>query len=89
MSEDSERKAKEAELQLLKERILRTFLSSEARNRLANIRMVKPELAKIVEDYIVSLASQGRIRDELSDEDLKRILLALQKPKRDFKISYK
>ncbi len=89
MSEESNRRVKEAEMQMLKEHILRTFLSIEARQRLANIRIVKPELAKTVEDYIVAMASQGRIRGQLSDEYIKQLLLALQKPKREFKINFR
>lgn len=85
----SDDKARELEEQMLKERILRAFLTPEARQRLANIRLVKAELAKTVEDYIIALASQGRINKALSDDDLKRILLALQKPKRDFRINFR
>lgn len=85
--EPNEEKAKE--LEMLKEQMLRTFLSPAARQRLANVRMVKPELAAMVENYIVAMGSQGRISKELSDDELKRLLLALQKPKRDFRINYK
>ncbi len=86
--ESNEDRAKELEMQRLKESMLRVYLTPEARQRLANVRMVRPDLANAVENYIITMASQGRLR-EVSDEDLKRLLLALQKPKRDFKISYK
>lgn len=84
-----EEKARELEMQMLKEKMLRTFLTPAARQRLANIRIVKPELASAVENYIVAMGSQGRLNKELSDEELKRLLLALQKPKRDFRINYR
>lgn len=84
-----EEKARELEIQMLKEKILRTYLTPAARQRLANIRIVKPELATAVENYLVAMSSQGRINKELSDEELKRLLLALQKPKRDFRINYR
>ncbi len=86
--ESNEEKVRELEMQRVKESMLRMYLTPEARQRLANIRMVRPDLATAVENYIISMGSQGRLK-ELSDEDLKRLLLALQKPKRDFKISYK
>jgi programmed cell death protein 5 len=86
--EPNEDRAKELEIQRLKESMLRAYLTPEARQRLANVRMVKPDLANAVENYIITMASQGRLR-EVSDEDLKRLLLALQKPKRDFKINYR
>jgi programmed cell death protein 5 len=51
-----------------------------------NIRMVKPDLAAAVENYLISAASSGRINRPLSDEELKQLLLRIQQPKKDFKI---
>ena len=48
--------------------------------------MVKPDLAANVENYLLELATQGRI-GQVSDEQLKQMLLSLQQPKRDFKFS--
>lgn len=63
-----------------------SLLDVEARQRLTNIRLVKPELAGAVENYLISAASSGRLNRPLSDEELKQILLSIQQPKRDFKI---
>ncbi|HJY15033.1 MAG TPA: DNA-binding protein [Nitrososphaeraceae archaeon] len=49
--------------------------------------MVKPELATAVENYLINAASNGRLNRSLTDEELKQILLSLQQPKKDFKIS--
>ncbi len=70
----------------IREGVLRILLTSEARERLNNIRMVKPEVAKVIEDNIIRLASAGRIQPPVSDDDIKRFLMAVQKPKREFKI---
>ena len=75
------------ELAAQKEQILKQILSSEARSRLHNIKMVKPELADLVEQYLIGMATQGKIPGQLSDEQLKQILLSIQQPKRDFKIN--
>lgn len=80
---------KETEARMMRERVLRMLLTSEARQRLTNIRMVKPELAKAVEDYLISMGSQGRLNRAITDDELKQILSQLQQPKRDFKISYR
>ena len=40
--------------------MLKQLLSSEARLRLNNVKMVKPELANMIENYLLGLASQGR-----------------------------
>ncbi|NIM26410.1 MAG: DNA-binding protein [Nitrososphaeria archaeon] len=70
-----------------KEGILKQILSGEARMRLNNIKMVKPDLANLVEQYLIGMASQGKIRSPLTDDQLKQILLSIQQPKRDFKFN--
>ncbi|HXG73349.1 MAG: DNA-binding protein [Candidatus Nitrosotenuis sp.] len=80
---------RDAQIAAQKEIILKQLLSSEARLRLNNVRMVKPDLAALVENYLIGMASQGRISSQLSDEQLKQILMSIQQPKRDFKINRK
>ena len=75
------------ELAAQKDQILKQILSSEARMRLNNIKMVKPELSDLVEQYLIGMATQGKIAGQLSDDQLKQILLSIQQPKRDFKIN--
>ena len=75
------------ELAAQKEQILKQILSSDARSRLNNIKLVKPELAELVEQYLIGMATQGKIPGQLSDDQLKQILLSIQQPKRDFKIN--
>lgn len=75
------------ELATQKEQILKQVLSPEARMRLNNIKMVKPELSNMVEQYLIGMATQGRLPGKISDEQLKQILLSTQQPKRDFKIN--
>ena len=84
---DDERKPSDAEVSALKEQALRTLLMPEARLRLNNVKMVKPELAAMVENYLLGMASQGRLNSQVSDDQLKQILLSIQQPKRDFKIN--
>ena len=78
---------KDSELKAQKEMMLKQVLSSDARLRLNNVRMVKPDLAEMVENYLLNLTMQGKISGQISDEQLKQILLSTQKPKRDFKIN--
>ena len=67
--------------------MLKQILSPDARSRLNNIRMVKPDLANLVETYLLNLAGQGKITGQISDDQLKQILSSTQQPKRDFKIN--
>jgi len=88
-NQNDEEKPTDAEVIALKEQALRTLLSPEARLRLNNVKMVKPDLAAMVENYLLGLASQGRLKNQISDDQLKQILLSIQQPKRDFKINRK
>jgi programmed cell death protein 5 len=82
-----EAKRREAEAAAaMRQRALTVLLEASARQRLANIRIVKPELAAAVENYLISAASSGRLNRALTDEELKQVLLGLQQPKKDFKI---
>ncbi len=75
------------ELAAQKEQILKQILTSEARARLNNIKMVKPELSDLVEQYLIGMATQGKIPGRLSDDQLKQILISIQQPKHNFKIN--
>jgi len=78
---------KNKELSEQKEQILKQILSPEARLRLNNIKMVKSELSDLVEQYLIGMATQGKLPGQISDDQLKQILLSIQQPKRDFKIN--
>jgi len=82
-------RAKEEEIRQMRERALRILLTPEARQRLNNLKMVRPELVSNVEDYIIAMGSQGRINRALTDEELKKILLQIQSSRRDFKINFR
>ena len=75
-----------AEEKVMREGILRMALTSEARQRLANVKMVKPELANSIEEYVIQLASSGQLKRALDDEQIKQMLLSLQEKKREIKI---
>jgi programmed cell death protein 5 len=83
---DDEARRREAEA-AVRQRALMVLLEPTARQRLMNVRMVKPELATAVENYLINAASTGKLNRSITDEELKQILLSLQQPKKDFKIS--
>jgi len=70
----------------LRENVMRMALTSEARQRLANVRLVKPQLAQTIEEYIFQMASQGKLKRVINDDELKEMLGSLQEKKRDFTI---
>ena len=86
-NDDQSGQPTEEQINAQKEIMLKQILSSEARLRLNNVRMVKPELADLVENYILNLSVQGKLPGQISDDQLKQILSSAQQPKRDFKIN--
>ncbi len=72
------------------EAILRQILTPEARERLNNLRLVKPELATALEEQLIILAQQRRIPIPVTDDFLKRLLSELyEQTKRETKITFK
>ncbi|HEY6535904.1 MAG TPA: DNA-binding protein [Candidatus Nitrosocosmicus sp.] len=84
---DEEIRKQRAEAEAMKQKALAMLLDTQARQRLTNIKMVKPDLAMAVENYLINAATSGRLNRTLTDDELKKILLSIQQPKRDFKIN--
>lgn len=78
---------KDQEIQV-RERLLKVLLTSDARERLTRIKMVKPEVAKAIENTIIQLASSGRLKKAVSDEEIKDYLASMQQPQKNFKIRW-
>ena len=72
----------------LREQMLKVLLTTEARERLANIRMVKPDIARLIENQIIQLASSGKVQKTITDDEIKEFLSSFQKPQKDFKIKW-
>jgi programmed cell death protein 5 len=77
LAEAYEREKERKEFEEKKAALLRRILTPEARSRLENIRLVKPELAEQLELYLIQLASAGRIKGVLTEEDIKKILKSI------------
>ena len=68
---DSDKEAEELlKKKRLKEQYLRLFFTPEARVRLNNVKLVKPDLASAIEDQVIQLGSAGRISHPVTDEEL-------------------
>ena len=87
---DEQRSAQmEQQLEQQKQALLRNILSPEARQRLTNLKMVKPEFTDQLELQLIQLAQQRKIPVPLADEQLKKILTQLQSHKRETTIRRK
>jgi programmed cell death protein 5 len=84
---DEQRQAQiEQQVELQKQELLKKILTPEARQRLTNLRMVRPEFTDQLELQLIQLAQQRKLPIPLSDEQLKQILAQLQAQKRETKI---
>ena len=78
-----------SEVQAQKDSILRQILSPEARSRLTNIKMVKPQVAEQIELQLIQLASSGRLKGRVSDEQLKALLQQIMGRERERKVTFR
>jgi len=70
-------------------KIISQIMEPKARERLANLKMVKPEMALQLELYLVQLYQAGHLKQKITDEQLVSILHRLNGPRREFKITRK
>ena len=82
--EDQLQRQKQAEAQI--HHVLIQILDPEARERLANIKLTKPDFARSIEQQLVALAQSGRLKQKITDAQLKELLRQLIPEKKDFNI---
>jgi programmed cell death protein 5 len=85
-SDEQKQAQKERQLEAQKQALLRQILSPEARQRLTNLNMIKPEFTQQLELQLIQLAQSGKLPIPISDAQLKQILIQLQSRKRETKI---
>ncbi len=76
----------QATLEAQKQSILRQILTEEARQRLTNVKLVRPQVAEAVELRLIQIAQQGGVKEKINDEQLKDILRKIQGQKRETKV---
>ena len=86
MVDEQKQSQVQQQLEGQKQALLRRILTPEARSRLTNLKMVKPEFTQQLELQLIQLAQQGRINIPITDEQLKELLVKLQSGRRDYKI---
>ena len=86
VSQEQEQAQAEKQIEAQKQALLRRILTPEARQRLANLKMVKPEFSSQIELQLIQIAQQGRVTLPIDDDQLKQILMRLQGTRRDIRI---
>ncbi len=86
-SDEQKQAQAEKEMEAQKEALLKQILSPEARQRLTNLKLIKPEFTEQLELQLIQLAQTGKLPIPMSDAQLKQILIQLQGRKREIKIT--
>jgi len=86
LAQEQQETQAEQQVEMQKQAILRRILTSDARQRINNLKMVKPQFAAQLELQLIQLAQQNRISIPMTDEQLKEILTKLQSQRREIKI---
>jgi len=72
-------------IEALKKQILSKILSKEAYERLGRVRSVNPELASQAELYLLQIYQSGKLKENVTDQQMKEILKLLSE-KRELRI---
>ena len=86
MNDEQKQAQQEQEIEAHKQALLRQILTPEARQRLTNLALIKPEFTEQLELQLIQLAQSGRLQIPVSDAQLKQLLIQLQSRKRETKI---
>ncbi len=80
----AQEQAKQVDAQ--RQMVMRQILTPEARERLANLRMTRPDVVDSVESQLIMLVQSGRITQQIDDYTLRQILRKVMPQKREIKI---
>ncbi|ADC46249.1 DNA-binding protein [Methanobrevibacter ruminantium M1] len=79
--------AQQQEMEAQLKQAMRQILTPEARGRLDNLRLTKPELVQNIEIQLLQSAQAGSLRGKVTDEQLKVLLKNLMGQKREIHIT--
>jgi len=85
--EEQQQEQQQYNAELQKQTILRGLLTPDARERLGRVKMARPDFGSQVENLIIQLAQQGRIKQKIDEPTLVGLLKQIQgQVKKDFNI---
>lgn len=89
MQNQAQQQEAQAKFESQKKQIIAQIMTSEARNRLSNLKLTKPELVNQIELQLIQSAQSGSLRGKVTDEQLKVLLRQIAGQKREIKITRK
>ncbi|WP_458403376.1 DNA-binding protein [Methanobrevibacter sp.] len=89
LAQMQQQEAQRQQFEAQKKQILGQIMTPEARTRLGNLKLTKPELVEQIELQLIQSAQAGSLRGKVTDEQLKVLLRQISGQKRDIKITRK
>jgi programmed cell death protein 5 len=87
ISQEQQRSQAQQQMEQQKQALLRRILTPEARQRISNLKMVKPDFATTLELQLIQLVQAGKVQTPITDGQVKEILARLQGQRREMKIT--
>jgi len=86
LGEEQAQSQQQGEIEKQKQMALRQILTTEARQRLSRIKLVKPEFVDQLEIQLIQAAQSGKVKLPIADEQLKELLSKLQTQQRSVNV---
>lgn len=81
-----ERELQQKDFEQQKKTILRSILTTDARQRLGRIKVARPEIVESIENQLIAIAQSGQLKSKINDEQLRMLLSKVLPQKREIKI---
>lgn len=81
-----EQELQQKEFEKQKKEVLRSILTTDARERLGRIKVARPEAVEAIENQLILIAQSGQLKSKINDEQLRMLLLRVLPKKREIKI---
>ena len=90
MQQEAEVQKARQQADVQRQSVLASILSEEARSRLQNIKLAKPDYAAALENRLIQIAQSGQLKDnKITDDQLKQMLSQLTGSRREGSIQFK
>ena len=86
-SVEEQQEEQQSEFEKQKKAILRSILTTDARERLGRIKVARPEVVESIENQLITLVSNGQLKTKINDEQLRMLLQRVIPKKREIKIN--
>ncbi len=86
LQEEQIKEEQRRQMSIQRRSILMEILTPDARSRLTNVKLARPEYAEQVENLLIQLAQSGQLKQKITDIQLKEILRKLSMKKKEINI---